>query len=100
MVDIAVRPVYSGGVSNVLLAYKQAKGRVSIDGIIKTLVEMDYTYPYHQVVGFYLERAGEYDPKSVNRLLDFGLEYDFYLAHGMHEKVYSEKWRLYYPSDL
>jgi hypothetical protein len=100
LVDIAVRPVYSGGVSEVLLAYKRAKGKVSIDGIIKTLQEMNYIYPYHQVVGFYLERTGVYDPNLVDRLLDFGTEYNFYLVHGMVEPLYSEKWSLYYPANL
>jgi hypothetical protein len=61
---------------------------------------MNFVYPYHQVVGFYLERAGVYDINSVNCLLDFGIKYDFYLVHGMDNPLYSEKWRLYYPANL
>jgi hypothetical protein len=100
LIDIAVRPVYSGGVLKVFRAYQLAIGRVSVEKIEKTLRTMNHTYPYHQVVGFYLERAGTCDESSLARLSSFGLSFDFYLTHQMAETEYSKKWRLYYPAKL
>jgi hypothetical protein len=100
LVDISVRPVYSGGVLNVFRTYQRAKGKVSVEKIEKTLQVMNHTYPYHQVIGFYLERAGTCDECSLERLSNFGLSFDFYLVHQMAEMEYSKKWRLYYPANL
>jgi predicted transcriptional regulator of viral defense system len=96
LIDIVVRPAYAGGVFQVLNAYRGAKDRVSVSTLIATLKTLDYLYPYHQAIGFYMQRAG-YDPKLYDRLKKLGLKYDFYLAHDMREKAYSKEWRLYYP---
>lgn len=99
LIDIAVRPSYSGGVFEVLKAYKKAEGKVSIKKLILMLRSLNYVYPYHQAVGFYLEKAGYTDP-SMNLLRDFGMRYDFYLAHDMKEMGYSEEWKIFFPKDL
>jgi len=99
LIDIVVRPSYSGGVPEVLKAYKKAKGRASIKKLISMLEGLDYVYPYHEAVGFYLEKAGYTDP-SINQLRDLGMNYDFYLAHDMKEMGYSEEWRIFFPKGL
>jgi hypothetical protein len=97
LIDIAVRPEYAGGVFEVLRAYKAAQGRVSVNKIGATLKKLDYLYPYHQAIGFYLERAGVYREAAIELLRRFEFKYDFYLMHQIKEKAYSKKWRLYYP---
>lgn len=99
LIDIAVRPAYAGGVFQVLEAYKNAKKTVSVNTVGAMLKRIAYIYPYHQVVGFYLERAG-YDVLQVQRMRDFGLHYDFYLAHDLRETVYDERWRLFIPKRM
>jgi len=96
LVDIAVRPVYSGGVAEVLKAYRLAKDRVSVNVLAATLEKLAYTYPYHQVIGFYLERAG-YKSSQLDLLRRFPMEFDFYLTHGMKETEYNKDWRLHVP---
>jgi predicted transcriptional regulator of viral defense system len=99
LVDIAVRPVYSGGAAEVLRAYQAARDQLSIPRLVNSLRRLRHLYPYHQAIGFYLDRAG-YTAQALEPFRQPGLSYDFYLTHGMGERAYSRDWRLYYPRDL
>ena len=96
LIDITVRPAYAGGIYQVLEAYKAAKDRLSVNTLMATLKKLDYVYPYHQAIGFYMERAG-YEESRTERLLKLGTSLDFYLAHGIKDREYDSKWRLFYP---
>ncbi len=100
LIDITVRPGYAGGVFEVLKAFRNAKGKVSINRLVAMLKSLDYIYPYHQAIGFYLERAGVYDASSLRLLRKREMNYDFYLTHGMQEPEYSSEWRLFFPKGL
>lgn len=97
LIDIVVRPSYSGGIHEVLNAYRKAVGRVSINKLSAMLRKLNYIYPYHQAIGFYLQRAGVYRESQIRLLKKFDFEYDFYITHQMKETEYSKEWRLYYP---
>lgn len=99
LIDITVRPAYAGGTSQVLKAYRRAKNQISIDRLVATLKKLDYLYPYHQSIGFLMQKAG-YPEKSCAKLRLPGLNHDFYLTHGLYEPEYSKDWRLYYPNDI
>jgi hypothetical protein len=99
LIDISVRPIYAGGVFQVLEAYKSAKDRLSVNTLIATLKKLDYVYPYHQIIGFYMQRAG-YEEKRYGRLKKLGLNFDFYLTYGMKESEFDPHWRLHYPKGL
>jgi predicted transcriptional regulator of viral defense system len=100
LIDIAVRPAYAGGVVQVLEAFERAKSLASINTLVATLKKLNYVYPYHQVIGFYMERAG-YSESQWQKLLKIGLQFDFHLTYQLPaDKKYDPKWRLYYPSGL
>jgi predicted transcriptional regulator of viral defense system len=96
LIDIVVRPAYAGGISNVVKAYSAAKDRMSVDHLISTLETLDYVYPYHQAIGFLMQKVG-HPEGTLSKLRSIGLNYDFYLTHEMKETAYSKEWRLHYP---
>jgi predicted transcriptional regulator of viral defense system len=100
LIDAAVRPSYSGGPAQVLKAYKRARGHVSVERLAQILQKLDYVYPYHQAIGFYLEQAGVYDNKHLHPFEELPITYDFYLTHEMQVTNYSKRWRLYFPTEL
>jgi len=99
LIDITVRPAYAGGVFEVAKAYEAAKDRVSVNTLIATLKQLGHVYPYHQAVGFYLQRAGV-DPAKLARLKQLGLSFDFYLSHKMGPTAFSSEWRIHFPEGL
>lgn len=100
LIDIVVRPVYSGGVYQVLDAYRAAAKAVSINKLAAYLQKLEYVYPYHQAIGFYLERAGNYSQTAIDLMRKFEIKYDFYLTYQIQDKDYSPAWHLFFPKGL
>lgn len=99
LVDLAVRPQYSGGPSLVLSAYVKAKGKVDANRLAYTLEQLNYAYPYNQAIGFLMARAG-FERTEYELFKKTELKYNFYLMHGMTRPLYDPDWKLYYPQDL
>jgi len=100
LIDIAVRPEYAGGPFEVLKAYRIAAKKVSVNRLSALLKKIGYVYPYHQVIGFYLDASGCYNESQINLMKQFKITHKFYLMHHMEEKSYDEKWSLYYPKNF
>jgi hypothetical protein len=99
LIDATIRPVYSGGVFEVRGAFAAAKERVSVNKLTAMLKKLDYTYPYHQAIGFFMERAG-YRDTQLKLLRKFPIEFDFYLDYALKEVEYDSHWRIYFPKDF
>lgn len=96
LIDIVVRPFYAGGVFEVAKAFENARSRVSVNTMASILKRMGLAYPYHQAIGFYLERAS-YNSSLVRLFSSQLMERDFYLTHAMGRTKYVKKWRLHVP---
>ena len=77
LIDLAVRPAYGGGPSEVLACYRRAASKVSVKRMKSMLAKLNYVYPYHQAIGFYLDRAGIADARLFRTIPQ---TFDFYLA--------------------
>lgn len=98
LIDIIIRPSYSGDINEILDAYIAAKNKnVSVNKLCSYLHSFNHIYPYHQAIGFLLQRAG-YSPAQYNLLKQFEFKYKFYLAYNMSNPAFCEEWNLYYPS--
>ncbi|HEX4826492.1 MAG TPA: hypothetical protein VFV19_19510 [Candidatus Polarisedimenticolaceae bacterium] len=99
LVDIVVRPNYSGGVPQVLAAFERARSRISVNVLVATLRKLAHVYPYHQAIGFFMSRAG-YSEQQLALLRQFPVRFKFYVAHGMRQPDFDSAWRVYYPKGL
>lgn len=99
LVDCVVRPMYSGGPHEILKAYQNAQGRFSVNKLLATLKKLGLIYPYHQTIGFLLEKceASEQELAMVEKL---PIEYNYYFTHKMTETSFSERWKLFYPKSF
>lgn len=96
MIDIVVRPFYAGGVFEVAKAFENAKDRLSVNAMRAMLKQLRFGYPYHQAIGYYLERAN-YRASQVELFRREPMERDFYLTHSMGRTTYHSRWRLHVP---
>lgn len=96
LVDIVVRPTYASGLYQVRKAFEGAADRVSIERVVETLDTLRHVYPYHQALGFLLERAGV-SAARLAPLQSMERRWDFYLTHGMKSAVLDPTWRIYHP---
>lgn len=99
LVDIAVRPVCSGGTKAVLGAYQRAASQVSIQDLADIVDDLGHIYPYHQAIGFYLERTEAFPQEELKLLQDMGLKYEFYLDRAIENRNFSNSWKLWYPAE-
>ncbi|WP_421893849.1 type IV toxin-antitoxin system AbiEi family antitoxin domain-containing protein [Marinoscillum sp.] len=97
LIDITVRPTYSGGVTEVLEAFIRARESIDINQLLSYLKRIQYAYPYHQAIGFYMECAG-YSKSHLELLKKMGINYKFYLSHGIRTPKLSSEWNIIYPN--
>lgn len=106
LIDIVVRNELSGGIEEVIGVYKKVfekhKKDISINKIIFILKKLDYTYPYHQVVGYLLSKSG-FDATKIKK--EFEFRNDFFLTRGdinsnFDNLYYDEEFKIYIPKIL
>ena len=97
LIDVTVRPVYSGGPFQVAEAFEAAEPRLNVKRLIEYLRKLNYTYPFHQAIGYYMDRSGKYSADQLALLRDFEMRYDFYLDYGLKQTDYIKDWRLHVP---
>lgn len=99
LIDAVVRPNYSGGINEVLKAFINAgtEHTVSVNKILMYLSKMGYVYPYHQAIGFYMERAGVFKETQISLLKSLDQPIKFYLTYGMKDVSFSSDWNLFFP---
>lgn len=97
LIDIVARPAYAGGLVEVLEAYNGAVEQgVDVQRLVATLDHLDYVYPYHQVIGYLLERAGV-EASKLEALRARGLHFNMPAAHGIVRPSLDSSWRVLLP---
>jgi predicted transcriptional regulator of viral defense system len=99
LIDLVVRPAYAGGPDEVLNAFRIAKNRASPERIAELLKRLNYTYPFHQAIGLYMDAAG-YPEADLALFKKKRMQFDFYLAPQMSSKKFVDQWRIHVPDSV
>lgn len=99
LIDIVVRPSFSGGLYEIQRAFVNARNKVSIGKLYKMFRKLNFKYPYGQSIGFLLEQS-EYKESQVLQFKSIEMKYDFYITYEMNDVKYIEEWRLYVPKNF
>ncbi len=99
LIDITVRPSYSGGSKNIMKSFKNARILMDPEKLVHYYKKLSFAYPYHQSLGFYLENSG-YDKAYYRELLQFNHKFNFYLDYEISNPEYCEKWKIFYDSSV
>jgi len=99
LIDCVVRPQYAGGIAKVAAVFLTACDHVSIPEIAQLLAKTKYAYPYHQAIGFLLERAGVNRDKLAP-LRKNSIRFNFHLDYGVKESGFDDAWKIHYPLHL
>ncbi len=99
LIDVTVRPSYSGGSKNILKSFKNAKTLIDPEKLIHYYKKLSFAYPYHQSLGFYLENSG-YEKASFSELLQFNRPFNFYLDYEISDPQYCKKWKIFYDNSI
>jgi|ERR1700676_700151 len=99
LIDITVRPAYAGGITAVLDGFRRSLGTVSVNKLLSVLKALDYTYPYHQSLGFYMKLAG-YGKVDQDLVIRLGTQFSFYLGHGLGDLALDEDFKVFFPKSL
>lgn len=100
LIDITVRPNYSGGIVEVYNAFKNSVEKISVNKLSAILTKLDFIYPYFQSIGFLLQKAGVTKESQLALMKKKDMLFDFYLSYDMKEVNYSAEWKLFYPKEL
>lgn len=79
-----------------LEAYVNARDIIDTNKLYNYLNQLNYIYPYHQLIGFYLEKAN-YEEKRYLMFYKNISSSKFYLTYNISNKQYDEKWKIYFP---
>jgi hypothetical protein len=99
LIDITVRPYYSGDVESVLRAFELARNHVNVSQLLRYLAKLNYVYPVHQALGWYMGKAG-YKGSQLKELRATPKERRFYLTHRMKEFELNDEWQIFVPTNL
>lgn len=102
LIDAVVRPAYCGGISEVLKAFINSSqtNKFSANKLMMYLKKMEFIYPYHQAIGFFMEKSGVFKTSQINPFHSLDKNYKFYLNYGMKDMDYDNNWQIYYPKGM
>lgn len=104
LIDVTVRPAYSGGASEVLNAYHRAKDTLNTKVMYDYLLKFNYIYPYEKAILFYLKlnKANKMELEPFRKMLseDKNKKINFYLDYQIVGKKLDENIGIWYPAEL
>lgn len=98
LIDLAIRPELSGGVEEVIKAYAESRSLVSVNVVRKLIKDFNFSYPYHQIIGFYMDISGKYTEPELKKIEKLGINFIMPLHKGISPDsdnvAIDERWKV------
>jgi predicted transcriptional regulator of viral defense system len=100
LIDAVVAPHYNGGIASIPEFFENAAEALDVENLIDQYRQLDFLYPFHQSLGFFLDHTGQTD--AAARLREcFAPTNRFFVDRAAKSSwPYDAKWRVHYPPGL
>lgn len=97
IIDVSLKPFIVGGVKEVINLYQMVSDKINVDKLLHTIYKLDFVYPYEQILGYYFDVSNACSKSDLKKFTVSG--FDMYLDKKMINPNYSERWKVYFPSN-
>jgi hypothetical protein len=100
LIDAVVSPHYNGGIMSLCGYFHAAVKRIDAARMLGIYQDLNFSYPYAQSLGFFMERCGMTHQATEIRSA-YPPRQRFYVDHGAKTTwVYDERWMIFYPKGI
>ncbi|MCC5847045.1 MAG: hypothetical protein JJU29_03045 [Verrucomicrobia bacterium] len=100
LIDAVVAPHYNGGITTLPGLFEEAVEQLDILKLIEHYRELDFLYPYHQTLGFFLDHSGQ-EESAARWREHFPPTNRFFVDKDAKSSwPYDPKWQVHYPRGL
>jgi predicted transcriptional regulator of viral defense system len=100
LIDAVVAPHYNGGIVSVPEYFENAAEALDVEKLIDQYRQLDFLYPFHQSLGFFLEHTGQTGAAARLRECLPPTNRFFVDRAAKSSWPYDAKWRVHYPQGL
>lgn len=100
LIDAVVAPHYNGGVTTLPGLFEEAADQVNLKTLTEHYRELDFLYPYHQTIGFFLDHSGQKNAATRWRETFPPINRFFADKNAKSSWDYDSKWQVQYPRGL
>lgn len=100
LIDAVVAPHYNGGIMSLPALFGEASNQLDIQTLISHYRELEFLYPFHQTIGFFLDHSGQKETATGWRDA-FSPTHRFFVDKNAKTNwLYDSKWQVHYPKGL
>lgn len=100
LIDAVVAPHYNGGVMSLPALFREAAKQLDLQKLIDHYWELEFLYPFHQTIGFFLKTSGQKEAAKQWRDTFPPTNRFFVDKTAKTNWVYDETWQVQYPRGL
>lgn len=100
LIDAVVAPQYNGGLLTIPGLFEEASEKLDLETLIAHYQELDFLYPYHQAIGFFLDHCTHKQAAETWRTVFPPSNRFFVDKNAKSSWELDPRWQVYYPKGL
>ena len=100
LIDAVVAPHYNGGIMSLPALFAEAADQLALHRLISHYGELEFLYPFHQTIGFFLDHSEQTEAAEIWRETFQPINRFFVDKNAKTNWLYDSKWQVRYPKGL